>query len=156
MKKWKVLLFILGGLTVLAIIGTLLPQPPAPTPAQIAVAKVQQAAAQAQEAAANAAKGKQDQEFTVVVLGAMELRKAMRNPASFQIALAKRMPKAVCYEYRSQNGFGGMNVGHAVMTNEALLTSGDAMLQAWDRDCAKQSGRDYTKLVNVELGRQAP
>jgi hypothetical protein len=49
--------------------------------------------------------------------GAIVLRKQMRNPDSFKLASVLRFPDgAVCYEYRAQNGTGGMNVERAVLT----------------------------------------
>jgi hypothetical protein len=61
---------------------------------------------------------------------------------------------AVCYEFRSQNGFGGMNSGQAVLslsgqfkTNEM---SGFAVL--WNRECAGKTGMDETWKVGYGAG----
>ena len=40
----------------------------------------------------------------------------LRNPSSFQLlSVTIAADGTACYEYRAQNGFGGLNVEHAVM-----------------------------------------
>lgn len=80
------------------------------------------------------------------VVGAASLRSAMRNPASFQLSSVLIMPdKTVCYQYRAQNGFGGMNIEYAVLTPNAANLSTDAGL--WNRKCARKKGEDITALA---------
>jgi hypothetical protein len=67
--------------------------------------------------AEQAAKQKEDGEFQFAVMGAKQLHDSMRNPDSFKLGETLIMSDgATCYDYRAQNGFGGMNVGHAVLS----------------------------------------
>jgi hypothetical protein len=85
-----------------AIIGNNTTNTPASTPAPT----------QEQQDAKRAADAAEEMRFQRVVLGAKQLRDSMRNPDSFKLSEALMMKDgAVCYEYRAQNGFGGMNLG---------------------------------------------
>jgi hypothetical protein len=80
-------------------------------------------------------------------IGVAELHTAMRNPESFKLEQILEMPKgAICYEYRAQNGFGGMNVEHAVMV-DGMLKGGQESAASWHKNCAGKTGRDITDKV---------
>lgn len=84
--------------------------------------------------------------------GAKLLKEAMRNPDSFTIKSALVMDSgAVCYEYRSQNGFGGMNREQAVLTpkDRILLQETSGFYRAWEKFCHGKSGDDAEALINV-------
>lgn len=87
----------------------------------------------------------------MAVLGADTLKKSMRNPESFKVSSALAMEKtgAVCYEYRAQNGFGGMNVETAVLTAEGEIKtkSMDGFAKLWNKNCAGQTGYEYAKYI---------
>src|ERR1700737_744266 len=61
----------------------------------------------------------QDPATATAIEGAKKLHEAMRDPDSFKISRAWIMSiekfgdVAVCYDYYSRNGFGGMNASHA-------------------------------------------
>jgi hypothetical protein len=131
-----------AGLMVLMALGYFIEQvdtvtKPAPSPAE------------------QAAKQKEAAAVAVAAVGAKRLRDAMRNPDSFKLAQVLIMnDQAVCYEFRSQNGFGGMNLGQAVLspsgqfrTNE---TSGFSSL--WNKECANKTGADKTWEVGYAAG----
>jgi hypothetical protein len=81
------------------------------------------------------------------VLGARSLRSAMRNPDAFKLEQALVMSNcSVCYVYRAQNGFGGMNRGHAVLTGKGQFKSDEmaGFSALWKRECANKTGGDET------------
>jgi len=60
---------------------------------------------------------------------AVTLKGAMRTPESFKLYSALLMANgAVCYDYRAQNGFGGMNRERAVLTTAGALKVNDSGL----------------------------
>ncbi len=78
-------------------------------------------------------------------IGVVMLKSRMRNPDSFQLVSVLAMPKGrYCYEYRAQNGFGGMNVENAVLYEPMILTTDHA---AWNKYCARKTGIDLTDDV---------
>ncbi len=97
-----------------------------------------------------AEKRMKDAHWQAAELGAMTLRKAMRNPDSFQLSQVLLMPDgSVCYDYRAQNGFGGMNREYAVLRASGQLTANENGL--WNRECAHKTGEDGTAAINVAL-----
>lgn len=85
------------------------------------------------------------------MIGGATLKKSMRNPDSFKVesALAMETTGAVCYEYRAQNGFGGMNMENAVLTatGDFKTESMDGFSRLWNKNCANQSGYEYAKYI---------
>lgn len=82
--------------------------------------------------------------------GANTLRKSMRNPDSFSLeeTFASTGPGAICYTYRAQNGFGGMNREQAVLRKSGKFVSSkdSGFTNAWNADCAGQDG--YTLRIS--------
>ncbi|MGH9561007.1 MAG: hypothetical protein ACRD3S_06090, partial [Terracidiphilus sp.] len=89
----------------------------------------------------------------VAIQAIPELRSMMRNPDSFKLTWISIMPSyAVCYEFRSQNGFGGMDNGGAVLaprTMQLQVVSFDdsdgnlvSASNALNKYCANKSGYD--------------
>lgn len=99
-----------------------------------------------------AAKKKQDEAVQRATIGAVALKKAMRDPESFKLesALVIDGTGAVCYDFRAKNGFGGMNEGHAVLsangktfkTNEM-----DGFAKLWNKECAGKSGTEAATAI---------
>ena len=81
-----------------------------------------------------------------IVVG-MSLKAAARDPDSLVIekALNDKSSLFVCVSYRSKNGFGGMNRGHAVFT----IRGGDESSGAWNRICTGDDMRDVTSEVTL-------
>lgn len=81
-------------------------------------------------------------------IGAIELRGAMRNPASFELVQALLMKDGtICYTYRAQNGFGGMNLEAGVMDAKSghLKVDGVSGFESsWNHRCAHKTGKDVT------------
>jgi hypothetical protein len=99
-------------------------------------------------------KARDERQFQLAVSGAKQLKNAMRNPDSFKVSNALFMDNGVvCYEYRAQNGFGGMNVGRAVLTAKGMLKTNeiDGGTKLWNRECANKSGYDKTWEVNYAI-----
>ena len=87
--------------------------------------------------------------------GAMRLRAAMRNPDSFKLGMVRVMDDdSICYGYRAQNGFGGMDVGNAVLTAKGQFESNemDGFTSLWHRECVGKTGRDRTSDVISFVG----
>jgi hypothetical protein len=71
---------------------------------------------------------------------------SMRNPKSFELVSVLAMPSgAVCYRYRAQNGFGGLNVEQALLLKDGSrikTSSMDGFRSAWAGGCAGKVGND--------------
>lgn len=97
---------------------------------------------------------KLDPAATAAANGAIRLRDAMRNPASFELDHVTIIDgdAAVCYEYRSQNGFGGMSGGRAVLVPKIGTFShsdSDGFDVAWNVHCGGKSGRDVVNAIRM-------
>jgi hypothetical protein len=117
--------------------GTNAPSPPTPSPTQ------------------QAAKKKEDADFQRAVLGAKQLQASMRNPDSFKLSQVLIMDDgAVCYDYRAQNGFGGMNLGHGVLSpkNQFKSNQSSGFASLWNKECANKTGTVQTWEVGYAAG----
>ena len=99
-----------------------------------------------------AAKKKQDEAVQRATVGAVALKKAMRDPESFKLesALVIEGTGAVCYGYRAKNGFGGMNMGHAVLSSDGKTFKTDEMngfTKLWNKECADKSGTEAATAI---------
>jgi len=86
--------------------------------------------------------------------GALTLKNAMRNPDSFKLASVTAMDSGtVCYQYRSQNGFGGMNVGKAVLlkNNDIITNEMEGFSKKWNKVCAGKTGENVVDYVEMLL-----
>lgn len=97
-------------------------------------------------------KKKADERVQRASAGAVLLKKSMRNPDSFKLesALVISGSGAVCYDYRAQNGFGGINAGHAVLAPDGkkFLTSDmDGFSRLWNKECANKSGSEVSAAI---------
>jgi hypothetical protein len=78
--------------------------------------------------------------------GALIVQSEMRNPESFQLVTVGDMQSgALCYVYRAQNGFGGMNPGHATYVKNVVIVDGTEI--AWKKICVGKPGADITAKV---------
>lgn len=78
------------------------------------------------------------------------LRKSMRDPDSFKLEQALAMDKAICFTYRAHNGFGGVNVGRAVLvlkTAKMATSDQDGFAGVWNTSCGNKTGDDITKQI---------
>jgi hypothetical protein len=86
---------------------------------------------------------------------AIELKRAMRDPDSFRLSSVLIIEKtnAVCYEYRSRNGFGGMNVGQAVLSPKGSFRTNemDGFHTLWRSECSGKMGREVVDAVTFLL-----
>ena len=86
--------------------------------------------------------------------GAKTLRDSARNPKAFDLNSALSMKDgAICYEYRAQNGFGGMNAGYAVLTPKGRLRTSESPdgHTLWQKECAGKTGTDQTHAIELVL-----
>ena len=88
----------------------------------------------------------------IAAFGAKTLMKSMRNPDSFKLssALIVDSTGSVCYTYRAQNGFGGMNVGQAVLAKSGKFKTSemDGFSSLWNKECAEKKGTQEVDSVN--------
>jgi hypothetical protein len=79
------------------------------------------------------------------------LRRNMRNPDSFSLDDATLLDSGTfCFTYRGQNGFGGMNVEHAVMNEKSSTFEAEGQPDfetAWRHHCAGKPGEDVTDEI---------
>jgi hypothetical protein len=105
------------------------------------------------ERAAAAQKAKEEARWDTALGGAVTLRKMMRNPDSLKFSSALEMPDgSVCYQYRAQNGFGGMGSGSAlVYKNHLVVEESTGFKEIYDAECTGQEGIDRTAEINWAL-----
>jgi flagellar biosynthesis GTPase FlhF len=128
--------------------------------AAAAAAKAAQEAA-AREAAAKAQARKEQQlkeARGMALLGARQLKLAMRDPESFKLRSALLMNDGtVCYNYRAKNSFGAELPGSAVVvkrnnTVELLVKeSSQGFVAAWNQRCANKTGEDLTPIIERSM-----
>lgn len=113
------------------------------------------AAAEAKQAAVEA------DAKAVAVAGAKSLMAAMKNPDSFQINdVSYAEGGGICYTYRARNSFNAVIQANAVIDSQAkdpkILTSdrdGNRFVSVWNKKCASKSGKDWTDLVQLSIGK---
>ena len=85
--------------------------------------------------------------------GAKLLKQSMRDPDSFKLSQALIMDSgAVCYEFRAHNGFGGMDVGHAVYASDGVTFKSNTdpgFEDIWNAECQGKQGEDYSGGLNA-------
>jgi len=83
---------------------------------------------------------------------AKSLQKVMRDPDSFNLSSVSIVEKtgAVCYQYRSRNGFNGMNAGSAVLSPSGKFKTSemDGFTVLWNKGCAHQPAREEVSTVS--------
>ena len=96
-----------------------------------------------------------ERKFQLAVAGAMTLRDSMRNPESFVVesAFVVDGTDTLCYEYRAQNGFGGMNREMAVISiksNKVVNGRSNKVFALWNKECANKPSESID-TVNTAL-----
>jgi hypothetical protein len=86
---------------------------------------------------------------------AIKLKGAMRDPDSFRLSsvLVIYPTNAICYEYRARNGFGGMDVGEAVLSPKGIFRANemDGFHALWRSECSGRRGREEVDAVTFLL-----
>lgn len=91
----------------------------------------------------------------MATMAAELVHRNLRNPDSFKLHSVLVTEKgAVCYEYRAQNGFGGMNLEHGVVDQKRsvfTIEGQEDFEPAWNRACRNKEGDDITSEVKQLL-----
>ena len=89
-----------------------------------------------------------DKRIDIAMMLGDKLKDAARNPEKFKMTHVLLMDNgSVCYEYRAQNGFGGMNIGSAVLSSKSAAIKTDEMEgfhKQWNKECSGKTGEDIT------------
>jgi hypothetical protein len=96
-----------------------------------------------------AKKAAEEAQFQRDVLAVKLLRSGMKNPDSFKLEQALRMPDGtLCLTYRATNSFNAIVPGHAVVSKDRIATSdsGGAFTSVWNKLCANKNGTDITYI----------
>ncbi|MFW2408621.1 hypothetical protein ACN4GS_12915 [Burkholderia pseudomallei] len=102
----------------------------------------------------NISKPGDDAKYEHALTGYRTLRNAMRDPDSFVLesALLINGTGSVCYDYRSRNGFGGMNRGAAVLpsgVNGIITDDMKGFIPAWNKYCANKVGTEISASLKA-------
>jgi pyruvate/2-oxoglutarate dehydrogenase complex dihydrolipoamide acyltransferase (E2) component len=122
-------------------------------PKERAALEKKRVAEAAKAAALAAAENKtRDTRLKMAGMGALTLKRAMRDPQSFDLTSLVAKPNGTaCYEYRAVNGFGANLPSEAVLTSGGqLLTKdrdGNAFVSAWNKNCTVAGGDEIAALV---------
>ncbi|MFA6203764.1 MAG: zinc-ribbon domain-containing protein [Gallionella sp.] len=99
-----------------------------------------------------AAKSKRDSQLKTGALGALTLKKHMKDPEAFNLTAANVKDNgATCYQYRAKNSFGAIFPGSAVLTSKGdlyLSEQGKKFIDAWNQECANKTGDDIKSLAH--------
>jgi hypothetical protein len=132
---WFYTLIVLGVFMAIGIIGQ----------------KIQDSATKPRSPEEQAKEQRDTRNIRLAADGAKVLRRAMRNPDAFRLSEVLIMKDdAVCYTYRAQNGFGGMNEGRAVMAPDGRFEASENSSKfraLWNRECARKTGLVWTTAV---------
>lgn len=82
---------------------------------------------------------------------ASKLRSAMRNPDSFSLESVRIADNGTaCFKYRAQNGFGGMNVEEAILTDKDFKTGSDkGFAKLYNKECTKPAYEEVKRVKNM-------
>lgn len=143
-NRTKLSTWIVAGLGIMVIITLMSENSQQPTKGAGYVAPQKSSAQKRHEAAVQRA-----------AMGAMALKKNMRNPDMFKLSsIIEMSTKALCFEYRAQNGFGGMNVERAVLAPDDksfLNSSAPGFDRLWSAWCANKTGSEILNDVQLYL-----
>lgn len=143
--RWKSILITIG---VIYLIGLLSPHSGSSTPNTPTQEEI------AQEAKANAEKAeynkKKEGAKNFALVSATELRKTMRNPSSLKFdSVFVTNAGDVCYDYRAENGFGGMNHEYAILTKNAKFYQNNS--SKWNKLCVNKEGYEVSSFINIYM-----
>ena len=101
-----------------------------------------------------AASKKRDAQLQLGAMGAIALKKSMKDPEAFTLTSATvKDSGTTCYEYRAKNGFGAIFPGDAVLTSKGKLLvhehNGHAFISAWNKECTKGGGDEIAAFINT-------
>jgi hypothetical protein len=133
------LFLVVGSLAIVGIVisAVISKNEPAPAPQTAAEARAEQV---------------QNRGLSLALEGAQSLKKGARNPDSFKLesAFVVSATNDVCFEYRAQNGFGGMSRERAVfvgMTETLIPQGADGFQHAWKAECAGKPGHEDGSFI---------
>ena len=101
-----------------------------------------------------AKKAADDARWVREVVTMSQLRKSMKNPASFNLEQALRMKDGtLCLSYRATNSFNAIVPGQAVISKTTIATSDDKsrLVPLWNKLCANKSGEDISYIRRALL-----
>lgn len=87
--------------------------------------------------------------FTANVYAVKRIRDSLKNPDSFDLVQAIRLPDGtLCLTYRATNSFNAILTGRAVVTDKGTFTSdaGSGFANRWNRTCADKPGKDVKHI----------
>ena len=89
----------------------------------------------------------------ISAMGIVAIEGKMRNPQSFQLISAHLTSDNFgCYQYRAQNGFGGMNVERAIQVGQVFVYEQEKEFESiWASHCAGDQGEDITKKLTYVI-----
>lgn len=98
------------------------------------------------------AEAKRDAQLQWAAMGAMQLKKTMKDPRAFDLtSLYVTKNGHGCYDYRAKNSFGAILPSSAVMTPQGKLLlqeqHGNEFSKTWNRECTQSGGNDIAAAV---------
>jgi hypothetical protein len=88
--------------------------------------------------------------YLMAEIGVKQIYDSARNPDSIKFSeIIITTGHSICYNYRGQNGFGGMNNESAVLSNTGDFkhTGQNGFEKIWNKECAGTKGWDRTQMV---------
>ena len=103
-----------------------------------------------------AAEKARDAQLQFAAIGAIQLKKAMKDPQAFDLtSLYVTKSGYACYEYRAKNSFGAIFPASAVLTSDGKMfvqeKHENEFVKAWNRECTKKGGDDIAALVKRRI-----
>lgn len=103
-----------------------------------------------------AANAKRDAQLQWAAMGAIDLKKHMKDPEAFDLtSLYVTKSGYGCYEYRAKNSFGAILPSSAVLTPKGKMFTKEhqegEFTKTWNRECTQSGGDEIAALVKRRI-----
>ena len=97
---------------------------------------------------------KRDGKLQLAAAGALDLKRAMKDPEAFELtSLVVKPNGAACYKYRAKNSFGAIFPGEAVLSTAPKLLvhekDGSEFVRVWNKECTAPGGDEIAYSLKV-------
>lgn len=147
---------LIGLALTIAVIGSAVTGNNAPQPQQTTESTRRANLTPEQKAKEDAARAQRDIQLQAAAAGAIRLKKAAKDPASFDLtSLVVKPDGSACYEYRAKNSYGATLPSAAVLTTKGKILlkelDGNTFVNAWNKACVAPGGDEVASFVTKNI-----
>lgn len=108
-----------------------------------------------QRAKEKAQSAKRDAQLQAAAVGALALKRAMKDPTAFDLTSLVLKPNGTaCYEYRAKNSFGAILPSSAVLSASGKMLvqekDGNAFVSLWNKECTSAGGDEIAHFLKTQ------